>query len=394
MLTVSQALEKILTAVTISPSIAVPLRSAVGRVLAETVVSSIDSPPFDKSLMDGYAVCSSDGGKELDVAEEVTAGNVPTVTVRPGIAVRVMTGTPIPAGADAVVRVEEIDSLGPTRIRLRPTEIRPGNDLIRRAASLKVGETVLSVGSRLGPSQIGALAEIGRYSIQVYPQPRVAVLATGDELVEISETPGPGQIRNSNEPMLAAQVAQAGAEAVCLGIARDNRADLATRIGQGLSCNILCLSGGVSAGVLDLVPSVLQELGVKQVFHKVQVKPGKPLWFGVYEPATLVFGLPGNPVSSLVCFELFVRPAIRRLQGIINAEPRAVTAHLSHAFGYNDPRPTYHPSLLDHNGLVKLVPWQGSCDLRATAAANSMTLLPAGSHHLSEGAPVVVYRWE
>ena len=398
MLTVDQAFAEILRTVTPSSPVGMPLDLARGRVLAEEVISSVDSPPFDKSLMDGYAVTCDAAQRELVVVGEITAGQVAQGVVQSGTAVRIMTGAPLPQGTESIVRVEDTESLGHDRVRIHVQEINRGGNLIRRGAALQDGETVISTGQRLGPSQLGALAELGHHPVRVYPQPRVAVLATGDELVPYDQTPGPGQIRNSNELMLSAQVRQAGAEAVPLGIARDDRAELRERIASGLQCDILCLSGGVSAGILDLVPAVLQELGVREIFHKVRVKPGKPIWFG-YRPCVngtspcYVFGLPGNPVSSLVCFELFVRTAIRRMQGLTDCLPRAESRQLTKSVSHHDPRPTYHPSRCDSDNGVELVSWQGSSDLRATALADSMTLLPTGPLELAIGSRVMVYRW-
>jgi molybdopterin molybdotransferase len=241
---------------------------------------------------------------------------------------------------------------------------------------------------------IGALAELGVVNVPVRHRPQVAILATGDELVPIEETPGPGQIRNSNESMLAAQVTSAGGIAVPLGIARDDRNELRVKIQQGLQFDILVLSGGVSAGMLDLVPSVLSETGVREIFHKVEMKPGKPVWFG--RGTSLVFGLPGNPVSSLVCFELFTRTAIRRMMGVDPATPQPVSAAIEHDYSNRNDRPTYHPARLApmKDGMsVKLVPWHGSSDLCGTVTANGMAVLPVETRELKTGDDVETFRW-
>jgi molybdenum cofactor synthesis domain-containing protein len=228
--------------------------------------------------------------------------------------------------------------------------VKVGQNIMRRGASLTSGQIVLEPGKRIRAIEVGLLAEVGRSLVLVNKWPSVAVLATGNELVDRCEQPGAGQIRNSNGPLLKALAAQAGADAYeAMGPARDNVEDLARCIEPGLRHDVLLLSGGVSAGVLDLVPQVLAELGVGQVFHKVNLKPGKPLWFGVKEHAhsasrTLVFGLPGNPVSTLVCFELFVRPAIEKLS---SGEPKGlarVTATLTHDHQQRGERPTYWPA--------------------------------------------------
>ena len=380
-----------------------PLGHCLGLTLAEEIVSEIDSPPFDKALMDGYAVLAADvatGTANLRVIEQITAGQVPMQTVTTGTAIQIMTGAPLPAGADAVVRIEDTKLEGET-VHISGKAVVPEANIIRRGASLKIGETVLAAGDRLTAARIGALAELGQASVPVRRAPRIAVLATGDELVPIEQTPGPGQIRNTNEAMLCAQIRTCGAEPVPLGIARDNREDLGTKIRYGLQADILVLSGGVSAGKLDLVPSELAAAGVREVFHKVNMKPGKPVWFGLYTDAETnrsvpVFGLPGNPVSSMVCFELFVRTAVRRLMGIEPARPAAISATVTNMFRHRSDRPTYHPAEIQWTAKgpqVRLLPWQGSSDLRATVAANGMAVLPAEEHMYQPGDRVDVVSW-
>ncbi|MCI0457862.1 MAG: molybdopterin molybdotransferase MoeA, partial [Gemmataceae bacterium] len=355
--------------------------AALGLVLAEDVVSDLDMPPFDKALMDGYAVRSADlvEGKELGVIEEVTAGSTPKLPVGAGQATRIMTGAPMPAGSDAVVPREWTATLATNRVRIdRP--VRAGQNVMPLGREMRRGETVLTAGSVLRPQEFGILATVGRTAVQAYPAPRVAVLSTGDEVVEADQVPGPGQIRNGNGPMLLAQARRAGAVPSYLGIARDSVESLRPRIAEGLRADVLILSGGVSAGKLDLVPGVLAELGVQAHFHKVAMKPGKPVFFGTQD-ATLVFGLPGNPVSALVCFELFVRPALRRLSGHEDAGPRMVEAQLAEDFAYRTDRPTYYPARLEsgrRGWLIRPVPWFGSPDLRALSAANAFVVLPVG----------------
>jgi molybdopterin molybdotransferase len=275
---------------------------------------------------------------------------------------------------------------------------------------------VLRTGDEIRPAEVGILAEVGRTEVEVFPRPRVAIVSTGNELIEVQARPAASQIRNSNGPMLAAAARRAGAIPLPLGIARDEPADLRAKIGQGLAAEVLVLSGGVSAGVLDLVPGVLRDLGVEQVFHKVSLKPGKPLWFGIQSPKSrvqspkpdipdlgpwtldegprLVFGLPGNPVSSLVCFELFVRPAIARLAG---RDPsvglRRLPARLACDFEHRGERPTYFPAALERRDdrlCAKLVRWRGSGDLRALTEANSLAIFDAGERHWRAGDAIDV----
>jgi molybdopterin molybdotransferase len=401
MLSVAEAQSTILQTVRPLTAADVPLSpAALGLVLAEDVASDLDMPPHDKALMDGYAVRAADlpeGRTALVVVEEITAGRTPQHPVGPGQAARIMTGAPLPPGADAVVVVERTRLLG-DRVQVEDRPPQPGQNILRRGREMRRGETVLAAGTVLRPQELGVLATVGRTSARVIPAPRVAVLSTGDEVVDAAQAPGPGQIRNGNGPMLAAQVARAGGVPHFLGIARDDAEHLRTLAGAGLRADALVLSGGVSAGKLDLVPGVLQELGVRPHFHKVEMKPGKPMFFGTRPRPdgsgdTYVFGLPGNPVSSLVCFELFVKPALRALAGHADPGPRLLWAVLAEDFPYRTDRPTYHPASLQMAGTgwrVALVPWFGSADLRGLTRANALALLPVGDHHHRAGQELSV----
>ncbi len=405
MLTVSAARAVVLThARPLPPKTAALDPTLLGAVLAEDVHSDIDMPPYDKSMMDGYAVRSADlpGGRgELAVVEEVMAGQTPRLPVGEGQATRIMTGAPMPAGADAVVMVERTRTIDGGRVAIDDPELRPGRNIVTRGREMRRGDAVLRAGAVLRPQEIGLLATVGRATAAVIPSPRVAVLSTGDEVVEPPETPGPGQIRNSNGPMLLAQAARAGGRPHYLGIARDRLDSLRPMIAEGLQADVLLLSGGVSAGKLDLTPGVLQEAGVVAHFHKVEMKPGKPVLFGTYDrgegrPPTLVFGLPGNPVSSFVCFELFVRPALRRLRGLPDFDP-TVSAILAEDFAYRTDRPTYHPARLevgDGGWRVRAVPWFGSADLRGLLEMDALVVFPAGDHRHKAGTQFPVLRLE
>jgi molybdopterin molybdotransferase len=373
--------------------------AALGLVLGEDVVSDLDMPPYDKAMMDGYAVRAADlpeGKGVLTVIEEVTAGQVPRAALGPGQATRIMTGAPIPEGADAVVQVERTRPTGRGSVQVEDRPLKHGLNIMPRGREMRQGDTVLVAGTRLRPQELGILATVGRSSAWLHPAPRVAVLSTGDEVVEAEVLPGPGQIRNGNGPMLMAQARRAGGVPRYLGIARDRLDSLRPLVKQGLEADVLVLSGGVSAGKLDLVPGVLRELGVEAHFHKVEMKPGKPVFFGTRD-ATLVFGLPGNPVSALVCFELFVRPGLRKLAGHDNSGPALVTATLAEDFAYRTDRPTYHPARLgigEGGWRVRPVPWYGSPDLRAVAAANAFVVFPAGDHRHRAGELFPVLRVE
>jgi molybdopterin molybdotransferase len=399
MIEVAEALDRVLAGARQKSPVKLTLADALDLMLAEDVASDVDSPPHDKALMDGYAVIAADlagGEAELDVLEEVTAGAVPTRAVHAGAATRIMTGAPLPNGADAVVMVEQTESLAGSRVRIAAPKVALGQNIMRRAASLRKGAVVLRAGQRLRPIEIGLLAEVGRAEALVIPRPEAAVLSTGNELVPPEVVPAAGQIRNSNGPMLCAQVERAGGRAVNLGIGRDDEVELRRLVSQGLKRDVLVLSGGVSAGVLDLVPRVLAAEGVEQVFHKVNLKPGKPVWFGVREDGgqrTLVFGLPGNPVSSLVCFELFVRPALDALAGRSATEPAPRTARLTREHQQRGDRPTYWPAATERrNGELFVTPldWRGSGDLCTLASADCLIHFPPGDRQYTAGDEVTI----
>jgi molybdopterin molybdotransferase len=388
------------------------LLDAVGRRLAAGVVADCDSPPWDRAMMDGFAVRSSDFGRpgeivELDVAIDLAAGDVTALEIRPGTCARIMTGAPIPSGADAVVPVERaVDGTAGVhaggRVRLAEPKFRPGQHVARQAAAFARGREVLPAGAVLGAAEVGLAAEAGATHVVAAPRVRVAILSTGSELVACDTVPAFGQTRNSNGPMLAAAVSLLGAEPIALGLAADKPEAIRALVMQGLAADVLVLSGGVSAGDLDLVPAIFARCGVEQVFHKVRLKPGKPVWFGVLTrpdgaPATLVFGLPGNPASSLVCFELFVRPAIMILADAARDRwhlPRE-QAVLGAAAKAAADRPVYLPCRLASGpqGLVATPqPWTGSSDLLGLAGAEGLVALPADGRVHEPGEPVEILR--
>jgi molybdopterin molybdotransferase len=394
------------------------LLDACGRRLAEPIQADVDSPAWDRAMMDGFAVCDADfaaGGEvvELDVIVDLAAGDVTTLEIRPGTCGRIMTGAPLPPGADAVVPVERaVEGTAAAhaggRVRLREASYRPGQHVARRGTAFRSGSVVLPAGSRLDAAAVGLAAEAGATHVVAEPQVRVAILSTGSELVGCEEVPGHGQTRNSNAPMLAAAVALLEAEAIPLGIAADRPEAIRAAVAQGLAADVLVLSGGVSAGDLDLVPAAFAACGVEQVFHKVRLKPGKPVWFGILRrPAaapTLVFGLPGNPASSLVCFELFVRPAIRILAGRPREAwhlPRDRAVLVAGVKAAAD-RPLFLPCRLRSSGAVleaEPLPWTGSSDLVGLAAGGAvpgaspgLVALPAGAGRVEAGSEVEVVR--
>lgn len=393
MLTVEDALELVRQRCSPLAAARVAIGDAAGLVLAEDIASDIDSPPHDKAMMDGYAVRSADREPERRIIEEIAAGAVPRCALTPGSTARILTGAPLPDGADAVVPVEQTELVDPQAVRLQQIDPAPGQNVLQRGASMRAGDIVIRRGSLVRAIEIAILAETGHDFVPVTPRPRLAVLPTGNELVAVGAKPRPGQIRNSNGPMLVAAGRRAGAEVVELETARDTHEHLTRQIKRGLAVDVLVLSGGVSAGKFDLVPQVLAEQGVEQVFHKIALRPGKPLWFGVKRHTsatrnTLVFGLPGNPVSSLVCFELFTRPAIAALGGHGFAQLATVRATLNHAYEHAGGRAACLPARVHESAAgntVEILRWQGSADLATLAGANALVRLPTQPHQFNVG---------
>jgi molybdopterin molybdotransferase len=375
------------------------LESAVGRVLAFDVRADRNSPPWRKSMMDGFAVRASDinsGISTLDVIETVTAGDAPTKVVAAGQATRIMTGAPVPVGADAIVMIEmcEFDDAS-NQVMINLDSIQAGKHLMEAGANFAAGDLIFPEGKQVRALDVGLLAEVGASEIVVSKSPTIAVLPTGDELVPACESPQGPQIRNSNGPMLLAMLRAKGLAATDLGIGRDSRDDMFPKLKRGLEEDVLILSGGVSAGTLDLVPSLLTELGVKEIFHKVKVKPGKPIFFGTHDRADgsrgYVFGLPGNPVSSLVGFRLFVAVALKLLSDDSNAiEATPQLARLSKNHETRGDRPTWWPArrVASEDSCLVAEPlnWNGSSDLLALGSAEGLIQFPAGSKTHEAGA--------
>jgi molybdopterin molybdotransferase len=388
MLEVADALAEVLRRAAPRPAELTPLSSpALGLVLAQDVPADLDSPPFDKAMMDGFAVRSADGPGDRTVIEDVTAGRVPTRPVGVGEATAITTGSPLPDGADAVVPLEACTvPHGGNRVTVPAT--RAGANVLPRAAEFAATATVLPASTVLTPAAFGLCAAVGKTAVLCVPPPRVAVVVTGDELVEPAFKPRPGQIRNSNGALLTALAARAGATARYLGIARDDPAVIGSFVREGLEvADVLLLAGGVSAGKLDLVPGVLAAHGVEAHFHKVRLKPGKPLLFGT-RGKSLVFGLPGNPGGAFVGFELFVKPALRALAGHPPTTPPLSLPLTADLVTTND-RPTFRPGRRTAAGVEPL-PWLGSADLRALLTADSLIALPPGEVRLTAGQPVAV----
>jgi molybdenum cofactor synthesis domain-containing protein len=381
MIPVEDALEIVLREAPPLPTEDVAIEDAVGRVLAEDVRSDADMPPFDRAAMDGYAVRAEDVASApvaLEIIGEVPAGTWPEQEVGPGQAVRIMTGAPVPAGATAVQQVEKTRPADEFRVTILEA-VPAGANIAPRASELRAGDRILEKGLRIDPATVGALAAVGQDPVRVARRPLVALLVTGDEIVGVAETPGPGQIRNSNGPAVEAQARQAGAEVRRLGVSGDDLDSLGRALEAGGDADVLLVSGGVSAGDFDLVEPALEALGFSFLFTKVAVKPGAPLVFG-RRGSTLVFGLPGNPVSAQVTFDLFVRAALLRMQGArVVSRPR-VEVELLGALKNRSGRRAHQPARVrfeDGRLVARPVRSMGSGDLAAHARANALVVLAA-----------------
>ncbi len=386
--TIDEALARVLERIVPLPLEHVPVREAAGRVVGRPVRSFADLPPFDSSAMDGYAIRAADAPGVLRVVGHSAAGAPEARDVGRGEAVAISTGAVVPAGADAVVPVEQTAPAGGD---VRVTSAVAKKDNIRpRGGDLRRGDVVVDAGITLGPPQLGAIAASGCAVVECGRRPRAAVLATGSELRAPGSTLGPGQIYESNTVLLEAQLRAAGAEAAVLGVVGDDEEETRAALARGLEYDVLITSGGVSVGEHDLVRGGLAALGVEEVFWRVAVKPGKPVAFGV-RGSTLVFGLPGNPVSSLVDFELFVRPALRALQGAAAPGPAYRAGRLARAVGRSADRDQLVRARTGvERGEVLLDPLTGqeSHMIGRAAAATALVLVPRGAGELAAGSPV------
>jgi molybdopterin molybdotransferase len=382
----------------------VDLLAGAGRVLAERILADRDFPPFDRATRDGYAVRAAELAEvpaRLEVVGEVKAGDWPepgTCSVGRGQAAGIMTGAPLPPGADAVVMVEQTSLLGNQSPLLgnRSIEVRrgvsPGENFVPRGAEALAGQMLLDRGRRLDHAGIAIAASVGKSQVQVFRKPRVAVLSTGDEVVEIDATPGPAQIRNSNSYALAAQVQAAGGEPVRVGIAPDERSRLRQLIEEGLGCDLLLLTGGVSMGKYDLVEEVLGELKAEFYFTGALIQPGRPVVFGSCGKKYF-FGLPGNPVSTMVTFELFARPMIEALAGMTPQRMVFLRARLKSEIRTKTGLKRFLPAVLVgefENAEVELARWQGSGDIAALARANGYVVVPPERERIEVGEWVSV----
>lgn len=413
MLSVEVAQERVLSVFHPLGSVQLPILEATGRFLAEDIVARGNLPPYANSSMDGFAVRASDTSGAspaspavLRVVADLPAGHVPTQEVGPGTAVRIMTGAPLPSGADAVVKVEDTTTEDERVLVL--ADVEPGNYVRPAGEDVQKGSLVLARGTRLRPQEIGMLAALGHGTVAVARRPRVAILATGDELVAIDQPLSPGKIRNTNSYSNAAQVIRHGGEPIVLGIARDTVPDLRAKIESGLRqrVDLFLTSGGVSVGQFDLVKDVLAAEGVID-FWRVRMKPGKPLAFGHLrlpgsmqdaEPASVpLLGLPGNPVSVMVSFEQFVRPALLKMQGARRWRHPSVKATLMDPILHKDERRHLVRVRLaweDHGYRAYLTGAQGSGILSSMVLANALAIIPEDWDRAPAGATVEVIMLE
>ncbi len=391
---VSEAQRLVLESVAVFESEQVRLEQSLGRVLAEEVHANRDQPPYDISAMDGYALRSADLANipaTLEIVEDIKAGDMPSKILAPGQCARIMTGAPMPQGADAVIRVEDTEAKPDNRVQIN-LSVKPGNDIRRLGENMRNGEVVLTTGTAITPGVIGVLATVKRAQVQVYRRPRVAILSTGNELEGLDEPIDLNKIPNSNSYALMGQVQALGIEPVLLGIARDDPDELARYLKRGLEYDVLLVSGGTSVGVHDYVRPTIEALGAKMLFWRVAMKPGHPVAFGKVGEK-IIFGLPGNPVSSMVCFEEFVVPALRRMMGHARTHRRTIAAQLTHNVKHQPGRTEFIRVLLakEQGGYTAASTGaQGSGMLLSMARADGLAVVPGDSAGLTAGSTVTV----
>ncbi len=398
MIKVEEALKVILESANILDSEGVKLTEALDRVLAEDIYADIDIPMLDNSAMDGYAVraCDTLGASEavpkiLEVVEDLRAGYLAAKSIGQNQAIRIMTGAAIPDGADSIVIVEDTEREGDSEVKVfREADV--GNNIRRKGEDIKKGELVISHGILLNSARIGLLAGQGKATVRVTRKPKVAILATGDEVIDIGEKIEPGKLYSSNTYTLYGQILKCGGIPENLGIARDNPEELRGKIEEGLDCDLMVTSGGVSVGDYDLVKSILAEMGTDIKFWKVAMRPGKPLAFGTIRGIP-VFGLPGNPVSSMISFETFVRPTILKMLDQTTGDKKEIDAILEEdikkrkGFKYFLRAQT---KWKDGMYLTRTTGPQGSGILRSMALANSLIILPEEEEKVKKGTKVTV----
>lgn len=401
MISVDDALAAVLSRVAPLPAGELALLDALGLVLAKDIHAAADLPPFPAAVVDGFALRAADGSAARRLVGEQMAGAPGDLTVEPGAAVRITTGAPVPPGADVVIKVELTDEDGGQVTPMHGEMLAAGQNIRPVGSDITAGELVLRAGQLLGPAELGMLASLGRSHALVHRRPIVGVFSTGDELAEAGQPLGPGQIYDSNRATLLAAVAQAGGQPLDLGVLRDQPGELERGLAAGLAAaDALVTSGGVSMGELDLLKPLLERWGTVH-FGRVQMKPGKPLTFATLPgrdaageiavdlPARPVFALPGNPVSSLVTFQLFVRPAIRRMLGFEHAGLPRIDATLGHRFRLDPERAEFHRVTLTRESgqiVARSTGSQASSRLLSAAGADGLLVLEQADGLLPPGA--------
>ncbi|MDR0310662.1 MAG: molybdopterin molybdotransferase MoeA [Acidobacteriota bacterium] len=395
MISIEEALEILLRNIPAPKTERIPFYKSLGRVLAEDIVATSDIPPFNRATMDGFAVRSADvqnAPVELILGGEARAGGGIHERLRPGEAIYIMTGAPVPDGADAV-QIVEVCPVSPCESKVTVMEpVAPGDNIAPKGREAMSGDVIIKAGRVAGPAEIALMATFGYAEARVYAKPSVAILSTGDELVEFDETPRADQIRNSNAYCLAAQLKLLGIEADYLGIARDEKEDLRGKILAGLERDVLIITGGVSMGEYDFVRDVFEELGVEILFSKVAIKPGKPTVFA-RKGNRLVFGLPGNPLSSMITFECFARPVLGRMCGIKRPELKRVQGVLLEDVRQTPGRTAFLPARIEwtSNGWsVRPISWKNSADMIGFSGANATLIFPGELAMLSRGETVEI----
>lgn len=400
MLPVSEAIQIVIQRTPTLPSETIDLRNALDRVLVEDVIADSDLPPFDRSQMDGYAVCADDVQQtpaRLRIVGESAAGRGWHQQIQSGEAVRIMTGAPVPPGADSVQQVEVTRELnGHSEVEILQPVVR-GKSIVKQGEEIKNGQIVLRAGEQISAGAVAVLASFGYARVQVGMQPRLAVLATGSELVAVDKQPGQDQIRDSNNLTIGAYARLAGASVELLPLAGDDTALLKRQISEAAErSDIVVTSGGVSVGVYDFTKTAFRELGAQIFFERVKLRPGKPTVFAKLPNGPLFFGLPGNPVSVSVTFNLFVRTSILAMQGANHTELRSESAVLGRSVKGSTERASYLPAMLstdqDARSVAEPLKWGGSSDFVAFARANALIVIPQDAGRIEAGTMVHVLR--
>ncbi len=398
MISVSEALKLILEGSSALPSQIIPVENAQSFALVNDVKSDRPLPPFDRVAMDGFAVKSEDFTSEtmeFKIAGQVQTGVSSKLVVGPGEAIRIMTGAPCPEGADAVVKIENATIKGKTVV-LKEENMKPGLNIATKGEDTEAGKTLIRAGTPLTTAGIAVCASVGLPKVEVYQKPKIKIISTGTEIISPSESPLAHQIRDCNSFSLRSMSRSNILESRFLGIGEDDKKVLAAMIREGLESEILLLSGGVSMGEFDHIPQLLSENGVKNLFHHVRVKPGKPIWFGKTEKGTYVFGLPGNPVSVQTCYRIFVEPLIRKLSGYANPRHRFIKLPLSEQVNSKSNRDHYMPGKLvitEKETLLEPIHIRGSGDFSNFEPSQGLFLFPAEEKQLEAGTPVDFLPW-